>query len=42
MLMLKYWLPLNKGIDKTLNKLTDKYRIMIELRFFEELSYQVV
>lgn len=25
-----------------LNKLSDKYRIMIELRFFEELSYQEI
>ena len=25
-----------------LNKLSDKYRVMIELRFFEELSYQEI
>jgi RNA polymerase sigma-70 factor (ECF subfamily) len=32
-----------KHIMRTLlNKLTDKYRIMIELRFFEELSYQEI
>lgn len=32
-----------KHIMRTLlSKLTDKYRIMIELRFFEELSYQEI
>jgi len=25
-----------------LNKLSDKYRVMIELRFFSELSYQEI